>query len=132
MRFRKPTPEERQVALLWGVVALSSIALRPLWLGLAPFAPRCPFRALTGIPCPTCGTTHAAVALLHGEIGAAVAANPLATVAGIGFVVGGVIAPIWAALRWSIPESPTPLPRWKRAAIIAVLLVNWIYVIATR
>jgi hypothetical protein len=131
VRFRKPTPEEHQVALLWGVVALSSIALRPFWLALAPFAPRCPFRVLTGIPCPTCGTTHAAVALLHGEFGLAFAANPLAAVAGVGFVVGGVIAPLWAALRRPVPELPTPLPVWLRAGIVGVLLTNWAYVIAT-
>ncbi|MBZ5589133.1 MAG: DUF2752 domain-containing protein [Acidobacteriia bacterium] len=103
--------------------------MRPLWLALAPFAPRCPFRVLTGIPCPTCGTTHAAVALMHGQLGAAFAANPLATVAGAGFAIGGVIAPIWAALRWPLPEFPTPLPAWLRAAVIAALLANWIFLI---
>lgn len=119
------------MAFLWGVVALSSIALRPLWLALAPFAPRCPFRVLTGIPCPTCGTTHAAVALMHGDLGAAFAANPLAAMAGAGFVIGGVIAPLWAALRWPLPEFPTPLPAWLRAAIIGLMLASWAYVIAT-
>ena len=129
MRCRKPAPEERQVALLWGVVAISSIALRPFWLALAPFAPRCPFRVLTGVPCPTCGTTHAVLALLHGEIGRAFAANPAAAAAGIAFVVGGLVAPAWAALRWPVPDLPTPLPRWARAAIVGLLLANWIFLI---
>ena len=129
VRFAKPTPEQRQVALLWGVVALSSVALRPVWLALAPFAPRCPFRVLTGIPCPTCGTTHAVVALLRGEIGAAFAANPLAAAAGLTFVVGGLAAPLWAAVRWPVPDLPTPLPVWLRAAVIGVLLAGWIYLI---
>jgi hypothetical protein len=118
------------VALLWGVVALGSIALRPFWLALAPFAPVCPFRALTGVPCPTCGTTHAAVALLHGEFGSALAANPLAAVAGIGFLTGGLIAPVWAAFAWPVPVLPAPLPRWARALMGMVLLASWVYVIA--
>ena len=130
MKLSKPTPEERQVALLWGVVTAASIVLRPLWLALAPLAPRCPFRALTGVPCPTCGTTHAAVALLHGHVGAALAANPLAAVAGIVFVVGGVSAPVWVALRGPIPQLPTPLPRWMRALMGAILLASWAYVVA--
>ncbi len=117
------------MALLWGVVAVASLAMRPVWLAVAPLMPVCPFRALTGIPCPTCGTTHAAVALLRGRIGAALAANPLATVAGIAFVAGGVLAPVWAAARWPVPEMPTPLPRWVRAAIVAVLLAGWVYLI---
>ncbi len=132
MRFAKPTPEERQVALLWGVAAAGSLVLRPLWLALAPFAPRCPFRALTGIPCPTCGTTHAAVALLRGDVGGALAANPLAAAAGIAFVVGGLVAPVWAAFAWPVPQLPTPLPRWVRAAIVALLLAGWVYVILAR
>jgi len=118
------------VALLWGVVAVCSIALRPLWLALAPLAPACPFRTWTGLPCPTCGTTHAAVAMLRGEIGAAFAANPLAAAAGICFIVGGAFAPVWASFAWPVPALPTPLPVWLRAAIIGVILLGWAYVIA--
>ncbi len=132
MRFARPTPEERQVALLWGVVAASAVALRPFWLALAPFMPACPLRTFTGIPCPTCGTTHAAVALMHGHLRAAFAANPLATAAGIAFVVGGAVAPAWVLLRLPVPQVPAPLPRWARAAIVGILLAGWAYLIATR
>jgi len=118
------------VALLWGVVAVCSVALRPVWLALAPLAPRCPFRALTGVPCPTCGTTHAAVALLNGKVGGAFAANPLAAAAGVAFAVGGLVAPIWAALRLPVPQLTSPLPRWARLAIVGALLADWAYVIA--
>ena len=104
------------MALLWGVVTVSTVVLRPFSLAVAPLMPACPFRAITGIPWPTCGSTHAAVALMHGRLGAALAANPLATLAGIAFFAGGLAAPLWAALRWPVPDVPAPLPGWLRAA----------------
>ena len=131
MRWRRPNREERQLAWLWGVVTVCSLLLRPFWLALAPFVPACPFRAITGLPCPTCGTTHAALALLDGRIGDAFVANPLAAIAGIGFVAGGLVAPAWAALTWPVPEVPTPLPTWARGTIVAVLLAGWAYLIVT-
>lgn len=42
----------------------------------------CPLRALTGIPCPLCGGTTAAVRLGHFELAGALAANPVAVIAG--------------------------------------------------
>jgi Protein of unknown function (DUF2752) len=61
-----------------------------LWLGLsAMFAVSalwrpsdngiilCPFRALTGYPCPGCGMTRAFSAIAHGDLWRAVRYNPL-------------------------------------------------------
>jgi hypothetical protein len=129
--WRRPNREERQLAWLWGVVTVCSLLLRPFWLALAPFVPACPFRTITGIPCPTCGTTHAVLALLNGRLGDAFAASPLAALAGIGFVAGGLLAPMWATFNWPVPDVPTPLPRWARAAIVATLLAGWAYLIVS-
>ncbi len=117
------------MAWLWGVTAVCSLLLRPFWLALAPLVPRCPFRTITGIPCPTCGTTRAAVALLDGQLAQALALNPLSTLAAVGFLAGGLIAPVWAAVKLPVPEVPTPLPRWARLGIVALLLVGWAWVI---
>ncbi len=38
----------------------------------------CPFLALTHIPCPGCGLTHACIYLLQGKIGKSLQANPTA------------------------------------------------------
>ena len=35
----------------------------------------CPFRALTGLPCPGCGLTRSWVYLMHGDIGSSLASN---------------------------------------------------------
>lgn len=38
----------------------------------------CPFRNIVGVPCPTCGVTHALVSLLHLDFNAYMSYNPMA------------------------------------------------------
>ena len=124
--------EDRQLAVLWGVLATSSLLLTPFWLAVAPLLPACPFRALTGLPCLSCGTTHAAIALLHGDLAGALRANPLAAAAGISFAAGGAIAPLWALASLPLPRLVVPAPRSLRLALVAALLSNWAWLIANR
>lgn len=91
----------------------------------------CPLRRLTGLPCPTCGGTHAAQALAGLDLAGAWSANPL--------VVAAVLAlPLWAALAAVL----TARPRWRRRVVLspreqrllrsaawAALLGNWLYLI---
>lgn len=120
---------EKQLAWVWGVLAASTLLLRPVWLAIAPLLPACPFRALTGVPCLSCGTTRAAVALLDDRVVDALHANPLAAIAGAAFVVGGAAAPAWALLDLPVPRLPAPAPRTLRLAIAAALLAGWAWVI---
>ncbi len=129
VRWRPVNREDRQIALVWGVTAIGGLLLRPLWLSLAPLLPPCPFRSLTGVPCPSCGTTHAAMAMLDGHILTALRDNPLTSLLGILFVAGGVAAPIWLMAGGRIVELPSRLPAWARIAMVAVLLANWAWVI---
>ena len=129
MSWRPADREERQLAWLWFAAVLSALVLRPLWLVIAPLLPGCPFNAITGIPCPSCGTTRAALALLHGHPFHALVLNPLATLAGLAFVGGGLLAPVWAVAGGRIPDLPRPLPAWARAATLAALAANWAWVI---
>ena len=47
----------------------------PLWLE-RHIGPGCAFRAVTGLPCPLCGGTHACAAWVQGDWPGAWAANP--------------------------------------------------------
>lgn len=131
MRTRAATGEERQLALLWLVAAASALALKPLWLALTLHLRPCVFHSLTGIPCPTCGTTRAATAFLDGNLVAAFAANPLAAVVGVLFVAGAPLAALWTVARGPVPVLPAPLPGWSRALAVALIVANWLYVIGT-
>ena len=131
LRLRPATREERQLAMLWSAAAISAVILRPIWIAVAPHLSSCTFRNLTGIPCPTCGTTRTVRALLDLDLGSALALNPLATVAGAAFIIGGGSALVWVLLR-----GPTPIWNlgWSRRwtlAVVGVILINWIYLILT-
>jgi hypothetical protein len=45
-----------------------------------PYYPRCPFRLLTGLYCPGCGSLRAAHSLLHGDLMVAIRMNILLVV----------------------------------------------------
>lgn len=54
----------------------------------------CPLRAVTGLPCPLCGGTTAAIALARFDLPAALAANPIV----VATAVLVVLAPVAAVL----------------------------------
>ncbi len=77
----------------------------------------CPLRTITGVPCPFCGMQTSVKATLAGDLGAAVAANPVGVVAVLVAVVLLVTRP--ADIR--IP--PTPV-------IVAALAAMWVFELA--
>ena len=106
-------------------------------IALAPLAPviagtlwSCPFKSLFGIPCPSCGTGRAALALARLDPLHALVHYPLPALVWMAFMVGGLWAG-WAAWR----RKPLPrlrrLPAWAKVAIVVVVLANWAYSIAT-
>jgi hypothetical protein len=64
--------------ILMGLSAMFCLSL--LWRPSDNGIILCPFRALTGYPCPGCGMTRAFSALAHGEPVRAVLYNPLSPV----------------------------------------------------
>ncbi|MFD2595997.1 DUF2752 domain-containing protein [Sphingobacterium griseoflavum] len=66
--------------------------------------PKCPFKALTGLSCPGCGSQRAIHALLHGRIGEAAQQNalilPFAPYLLAGFLFRCVQHPSVFLLRW--------------------------------
>lgn len=89
----------------------------------------CPFRALTGLPCATCGMTRAFVRLAHGDLGGAVGASPFGALL-------AALAWLFAALAVVRAVAGTPWPtlapgRPRGLAILAVgaLLANWAFLV---
>lgn len=110
------------------IAALSFLVARFVPVLGVPFT--CPLRGLAGIPCATCGMTHAFVHLAHGDLGLSFAASPLGAV-----LAGG--AWLYAALDAVRLAAGAPLPvpspqalRALAAAGVVALLLNWAWLLA--
>jgi len=131
IHLRSATRAERQLAALWSAAAVAAIILGPLLIALAPMLRPCTFRSLTGFPCPTCGTTRTALALLDLDLTTAFLTNPLAAAVGTAFFAGGVGALLWLAFRWPSISFGLRWSHWWTVAVATVGLANWVYLIVT-
>lgn len=69
------------LAAIGAALAVGALGPAPWRSALVDGGPACPWRALTGVPCPMCGMTHATVALGGGDLGGALASHPVAPAA---------------------------------------------------
>ncbi|HBT75420.1 MAG TPA: DUF2752 domain-containing protein [Planctomycetaceae bacterium] len=92
------------------------------------FFPPCPFKKLTGLPCPGCGTQRMVHQLLHGNLVEAVRWNPLALLA-IPYVFCGVVVeytPWGTSLRQKYPQIRGSFFGLTAARItLVVVLLYW-------
>ena len=92
----------------------------------------CPFKALTGLPCPTCGMTRTAISLLHLHPVQAIKISPLFTFIYANFAllllysVGSLLS-LWPKVR--ITFSSGKERNIFIAASIICVFVNWLYLI---
>ena len=110
---------------IWLILIVSAVYLFMFEPGRTGFFPLCPFRLLTGLQCPGCGTTRALHEIVHGHFWAAFMLNPLLLIASP-FLV-------WAFLRYSLIAMQGSMPR-KNAlpapyiyAIFFVVVGFWIF-----
>jgi hypothetical protein len=116
-------------AEVFAAIGLLSFAVAR-FVPVLSMGPGCPLRALAGIPCATCGMTHAFVALARGDAGSAWDASPL------GALLAGAVwlLALADALRLAVNAPlPAPGPRLARAAAAAgavALIANWAWLVA--
>jgi len=112
--------------LLLGLSAMFATCL--LWRPSDNGIILCPFRALTGYPCPGCGMTRAFSALAHGEPLRAVLYNPLSPVL---FVAGLLVWASAAATLLNLHGVRAALARLYPSTLVsqlflAVMLIWWV------
>jgi hypothetical protein len=119
---------DRRLGLIWGALALAAAVLAHLATPLAPLLPGCLFRELTGLPCPTCGTAHAVVALARMDLPHAIAFNPLVTLGALVFLLGGAAAAL-ASLAGRPLQEPRLSGRATRSAALLAVAANWAWLL---
>jgi hypothetical protein len=131
--WRRVPPEGSDPELIWLGVSLAAAIGGAIWLSLGFPTLRCPFLAVTGYPCLTCGATRCSIALLHGNFSVAWLWNPLAFVA----LCAVVLFDFYAAFVLIARAPRLRLVDWTRTeknavriAVVAVILVNWVYLLA--
>jgi hypothetical protein len=133
--WRRISPDDFNHELVWLAVSVTVAVGGALWLRLGLPVWRCPFLAVTGYPCLTCGATRCVIAFLRGNFFAAWLWNPLA-LAALCFVV---VFDVYAAIVLMARGPRLRLINWTRGeknavriGAIALIVVNWGYLLAHR
>jgi len=133
LELRRLAPGEVDHELIWGSIFFALAAAALLLSRVPGVGLPCWFHAVSGWPCPACGLTRAGVALANADPRAAFLVNPLGAI--VMLVVGAWSVAALALVALRLPRPRVELTRrWEanalRAVVVAVVLVNWSYLIA--
>jgi hypothetical protein len=116
-------------AIFAAMSAAGALAIGFLHLDRLPITV-CTLKAVTGIPCFSCGSTRAFGRLFFLDLAGALAMNPLMTLGALGIVAWGVadlaLLPWGRAVRVEVPSS---LARILRIGVVVALLLNWVFLV---
>jgi hypothetical protein len=126
--MRKKRSGEIEFGIIFGSLAIMALVVAR-YLPLMDIMPSCSFKALTGFPCPTCGTTRSLVNLAKGDLPGSLLMNPafaLGMILTVLLFIYNSIIVLFNTPRFALsltrPESDTV-----RVAALALLLLNWYY-----
>jgi Protein of unknown function (DUF2752) len=118
-------------AIFLGIGVAAAVVVGIFHLDRLPFS-FCAFKAVTGLPCMTCGTTRTLGLLFAGQVKDALVMNPLATVVGAAIAFWG-LADLFLLRQkavLSLETDPRARPILKVAGVL-VVIANWAYLIAS-
>jgi hypothetical protein len=99
------------------------------YLPLTDMMPSCLFKAFTGFPCPTCGTTRSLVHLAKGDLQGSLFMNPafaLSMILTLLWFLYNTIIVLFDTSRFTLSLTRPEFDA-VRVAALALLLLNWYY-----
>ena len=130
VRWSAPAGRLPLGAILGAIAATGGALVGLFRLDHLPFTV-CLFKAITGLPCPTCGSTRAAGCLARGDVAGALAMNPLTTLALFGLLVWAAADLVLLIRGRAVDLTVSPrLGHVLRVAVVVALVVNWAFLIA--
>lgn len=116
-------------AIFAAIGAVGAVAVGVLHLDRLPFTV-CTLKAMTGIPCFSCGSTRAFGRLFALDLSGALFMNPLMTLGALGMAAWGIadlaLLPWGRALRVEVPSA---FGRVLRIGVVVALVLNWVFLV---
>lgn len=129
LTLKERTCRDIPFGLIYGSIALLSLLVVQA-IPLSALLPVCTFKAVTGIPCPTCGTTRLLTMLAQGNLADAFCLNPAVALTILSALLLFLhdTAVLFSSSRLAFAVSLEEA-KWVRTASFIALLVNWSYLI---
>lgn len=113
------------LALAASPIAYAGLRAASAWGGLGNF---CPFRTLTGLPCPFCFGTRSWILILQGDLARALITQPLGTA----LFFADLAAVVWLAAATLLGLRALPVVRWTGSRnfwpwVLALIMASWAY-----
>ena len=131
--FRPLAPRETDIELLLLAVSVTVAAGCFFWLAFGLPWPKCWFRQMTGIPCPTCGATRSILSLVRGNIRGAISHNPLAFIcyfATLFLDLYSAFVLLFRLPRLRVAGLPAEVKKRLFVFVCVAVASNWIYLVA--
>ena len=130
--LNKRTPGGIEFGIIYGGIVLLAL-LAGRYLPVLALAPSCVFKALTGVPCPTCASTRSIVYLSHGDVASAFFMNPLVcagALAALVYLLYSLFTLFFVVPRVIVALSGKEKDRI-RVFVVLLVLANWLYLVIT-
>ncbi len=111
--------------VVWLGIAIGSLLLLFINPTATRLFPTCPFRALTGLQCPGCGSTRACYQLIHLHPIAAFKLNPLMMLT-LPFILYGLVGFTKSAITGK-PQRRIIIPSKYLWAWLVLLIFFWVF-----
>lgn|SRR5208283_5068983 len=126
--YKKRANGQIEFGIIYGGIALLALCAAR-FLPVLAFLPSCPVHDLTGLPCPTCGSSRSIVYLAQGNILSSLTINPLAALC----VIAAILYFLYSLVAFTLGIPKINIQNTEREkniiriCALTLILANWLY-----